>query len=187
MGLAESTPNGPAPVTVHWASSVMPVPSMSAHRSRCASSHCVAGRAGVHRSASGCGVRCLSASGAPGRLVDTLGYESFEHHSVRCSPDPKSAHLPGPWLLTHSQPSHPVPGRVGQCREQTVSIQDLWADGRQPSAARLIQACGVETPSCGSCPLATKAPTHRFLRCRLVRCTGRQAAMDQAPAASGMP
>src|SRR5829696_940908 len=29
----------------------------------------------------------------------------------------------GPWPLTHRQPSRPVPDRVGQSREQLVSIQ----------------------------------------------------------------
>jgi hypothetical protein len=49
------------------------------------------------------------------------------------------SHLLGPWLLTHRQPSRrPVPGGVGECREQAVSIgpaQPVWARGVGPVAA----------------------------------------------------
>jgi hypothetical protein len=74
-----------------------------------------------------------------------LGYESFEHHSSGCSPGPKSAHLLGPWPVTHGQPSRPVLGPFGSSREQTVSIQgSAWPEGG--SGVRLAASRVIERP-----------------------------------------
>jgi hypothetical protein len=55
-----------------------------------------------------------------------LGYESFQCRSLGSSPAPKSARLPGPWLLPHRQPSRPVPDGAGESREHPGSGVARW-------------------------------------------------------------
>jgi hypothetical protein len=49
------------------------------------------------------------------RRVELQAITDYEdnRYFASCPPDPKSARLLGSWLLTHSQPSRPVPDRVG--------------------------------------------------------------------------